>query len=75
MEVGREYLILKAKQNPLAIHVQFDFHEISNIAWLIHYFGLVVWKTNGYTLGKRLLGLRIHSLTPASRFGNLLSVR
>lgn len=63
VEVGREYLILKARHEPIAIRVQFDFHELSNIVWLVLYFGLVVWKTNGYTLGKRLLGIRIVSLT------------
>jgi uncharacterized RDD family membrane protein YckC len=46
-------------------HVRLDFHEMKDLAWvlwLVLYFGLIVWKTNGLTPGKRLLRIRIVSL-------------
>jgi uncharacterized RDD family membrane protein YckC len=33
------------------------------VIWFILYFGLIAWKTNGLTPGKRLLRIRIVSLT------------
>ena len=50
------------------VQVRFEFHlvtEIAWIAWMILYFGSVVWKTNGRTVGKKLLGIRVVSLTHA----------
>jgi uncharacterized RDD family membrane protein YckC len=47
------------------VHVRLDFHEMKDLAWvlwLVLYFGLIVWKTNGLTPGKRLLRIRIVSL-------------
>jgi uncharacterized RDD family membrane protein YckC len=47
------------------VHVRLDFHlmhELSWALWLVLYFGLIVWKTNGLTPGKRLLRIRIASL-------------
>jgi uncharacterized RDD family membrane protein YckC len=47
------------------VHVRLDFHLMGELAWtlwLILYFGLIVWKTNGLTPGKRLLRIRIVSL-------------
>jgi uncharacterized RDD family membrane protein YckC len=48
------------------VQVRFEFHlvtEVAWVAWMVLYFGLSVWKTNGLTLGKRLLGIRVASLT------------
>ena len=47
------------------VHVRFDFHLMTELAWalwLVLYFGLIVWKTNGLTPGKRLLRIRVVSL-------------
>ena len=48
------------------VQVRFEFQMVTEVAWvfwLVLYFGLVVWKTNGFTLGKRLLHIRVVSLT------------
>ena len=48
------------------VRVQFDMHltlEVAWTLWLVLYFGLFVWKTNGHTPGKRLLRIRVLSLT------------
>jgi len=48
------------------VHLRFDFHELYHVAWvlwLVLYFGLFVWRTNGLTPGKGLLGIRVASLT------------
>lgn len=48
------------------VHVTFDLHALLEVAWtiwLVLYFGLFVWKTNGLTPGKRLLHIRVLSLT------------
>jgi uncharacterized RDD family membrane protein YckC len=45
--------------------VKLDFHLMHELAWalwLVLYFGLIVWKTNGLTPGKRLLRIRVASL-------------
>src|SRR5579863_2037240 len=50
------------------VHVRLNFHETLHAAWvlwLVLYFGLFVWGTNGLTPGKRLLGIRVASLTQA----------
>jgi len=50
------------------VQVRFDFHGLLEVAWtvwLVLYFGLFVWGTNGQTPGKRLLRIRIVSLTQA----------
>jgi uncharacterized RDD family membrane protein YckC len=39
------------------------FVELARVMWFILYFGLIVWKTNGLTPGKRLLHIRVASLT------------
>ncbi len=38
------------------------FVELAKVLWFILYFGLIAWKTNGLTPGKRLLRIRIVSL-------------
>lgn len=48
------------------VHVRLNFHGMTELAWviwLVLYFGLIVWKTNGLTPGKRLLRIRVVSLT------------
>ncbi|HUA19465.1 MAG TPA: RDD family protein [Bryobacteraceae bacterium] len=50
------------------VHVRFDFHALTEVAWtiwLVLYFGLFVWATNGFTPGKRLLRIRVLSLEHA----------
>jgi len=50
------------------VQVRFDFHMLTEVAWaiwLVLYFGLFVWRTNGLTPGKRLLRIRVVSLTHA----------
>ncbi len=44
--------------------VAFDpFHSIAGVAFLVAYIGLLTWLWNGRTLGKKLLGIRVVSLT------------
>ena len=48
------------------VAVRVDLEQASHLAWivwLILYFGLIVWRTNGFTPGKKLFGIRILSLT------------
>lgn len=47
------------------VKVRFEFQTVTEVAWvlwLVLYFGLLVWTTNGLTLGKRLMGIRVASL-------------
>jgi len=46
--------------------VRFEWEMVTHTAWalwLVLYFGLFVWRSNGFTPGKRLLGIRVASLT------------
>ncbi len=48
------------------VRVRLDFEMAMHnawILWLVLYFGLIVWRTNGLTPGKRLVGVRVASLT------------
>jgi uncharacterized RDD family membrane protein YckC len=65
VEIGRQYLMLSWQHRKLDIHVNFDFHDPGNVVWLLLYFGLFAWLTNGLTPGKRLMRIRIVSLTHA----------
>jgi len=62
VEMGRQYLLLTARRQKIDIRVEFDYHQPGNIIWMVLYFGLIVWKTNGLTPGKRLLRIRVVSL-------------
>ena len=62
VEAALQYSVLTLRHQKVDIHVDFDFHNPGNVIWLILYFGLIVWKTNGLTPGKRLLRIRIVSL-------------
>jgi len=45
--------------------VTVNMEEIPKVAWTLWavlYFGLFVWRTNGWTPGKRLLGIRVASI-------------
>jgi uncharacterized RDD family membrane protein YckC len=65
VEMARQYLLLSWQHRKLDIHVEFDFHDPGNVLWLLLYFGLFVWLTNGLTPGKRLMRIRIVSLVHA----------
>ncbi len=50
------------------VQVRFEFEKLNEVAWvvwLLLYFGLIVWLSNGLTPGKRLLRIRVVSLTHA----------
>lgn len=46
----------------LHLDLHWDFHEPSNVIFVLLYFGLSLYLGNGRTLGKRLLGIRAVSL-------------
>jgi uncharacterized RDD family membrane protein YckC len=53
-----------AKTHNWDLHIEFKpFHNWYSTILPVVYFGLLVWLTNGRTLGKWLTGLRIVSLT------------
>lgn len=62
-EIARQYVVLALHHQKIEIHVEFDYHHWSNVVWLVLYFGLFVWATNGLTPGKKLFGIRVVSLT------------
>ncbi len=62
VEMLRQYLVLSWQHRKLDIHVNFDFHEFGNVVWLLLYFGLFVWLTDGLTPGKKLMRIRVVSL-------------
>jgi uncharacterized RDD family membrane protein YckC len=61
--VCREYLQEKAAHHPMHFALNFNLRELEDLVWMVVYAGLSVWITNGYTAGKRLLHIRIVSLT------------
>lgn len=61
LEILRQYVVLRFKHLPADIHVEVDYHGWS-LAWLVLYFGLSVYWTNGLTIGKRLFRIRVVSL-------------
>ena len=72
--IGLQYLIeerLHLKEDLYRsghLQVRFDFQGLVEVAWtvwLVLYFGLFVWGTNGRTPGKRLLRIRVVSLAQA----------
>jgi uncharacterized RDD family membrane protein YckC len=65
VEIARQYIVLTLQHRKLDIHVEFDFHDPGNVIWLVLYFGLFVWRTNGFTPGKRMMRIRVVSLTHA----------
>jgi len=47
----------------LHIEVHVDFHDAYSLVFLVCYFGITLYAGRGQTLGKRLLGIRVVSLT------------
>jgi uncharacterized RDD family membrane protein YckC len=62
VEMARQYLVLKYTHHPLRIAVNFNLHNLEDLLFLVIYAGLSVWWTNGLTVGKRLLRIRVVSL-------------
>ena len=57
-------LALWYKHHQIGAHFEFNpFENWYSTLLPVVYCGLVVWRTNGLTLGKRLMGIRIVSLT------------
>jgi len=65
VEWALQFLLLTWQHQKIDIHIDFDFHELGNVIWMALYYGLFVWKTNGLTPGKRLMRIRVVSLTHA----------
>lgn len=45
------------------IHVDLSFHDPYSLVWIVLYFGLATFFGNGKTIGKKLMGIRVVSLT------------
>ena len=45
------------------VHLEYDFHHWYTVPFILVYFGLLAWATDGRTPGKRLTRIRIVSLT------------
>jgi uncharacterized RDD family membrane protein YckC len=58
----RQYWALQAAHRPIHIALRFSLHDLEDLLWLIVYEGFSVWWTNGQTIGKRLLRIRVVSL-------------
>jgi len=62
--VGMPEALRKSRETGHDVVVAFDpFHSLAGIAFLLAYVGLVGWLWDGRTIGKRLLGIRVVSLT------------
>lgn len=61
-EMARQYLVLEYTHHPIKIAINFSFHDLGDLVFFIFYAGLCVWRTNGQTVGKRLLRIRVVSL-------------
>ncbi len=61
-ELAQHYFELKAARHPFHVALNFSLHDFEDLIWLVVYAGLCVWLTNGLTLGKRLLHIRVVSL-------------
>jgi len=57
-----QHLLARRRGTEPHVNVHFDFHDLHNLVFLVLYFGLVVYWSNGQTVGKRLLRIRIVSL-------------
>jgi len=44
------------------VDIHFDFHNVASLIFVELYFALSLYLSNGLTLGKRLLGIRVLSL-------------
>lgn len=61
-DLVEQYFELKSQRHPIHIAIGFSFHELEDLVWLIVYAGLAVWCTDGFTIGKRLMRIRVVSL-------------
>lgn len=61
-EIAWHYLTLMHAHQPPNIRMQFSLRELEDLVWLVLYSGLSIWWTNGVTVGKRLLRIRVVSL-------------
>jgi uncharacterized RDD family membrane protein YckC len=62
VELLKQYLELKEKRLPVHIALGFSLRELEDLIYLVIYCGLCLWLSNGQTLGKRLLRIRVLSL-------------
>jgi uncharacterized RDD family membrane protein YckC len=62
LELAWHYLMLRHAHRPPSVRMKFSLRELEDLAWLVFYSGLSVWWTNGLTVGKRLLRIRVVSL-------------
>ena len=62
LEMLYQYLLARWHGVEPHINVNFDFHDLHSLFFLVIYFGLAVYWGNGQTFGKRLLHIRIVSL-------------
>ncbi len=60
--IAREYLAVKSFQLALQVELHFHPHDFEDLIWLVIYAGLSVWRSNGWTVGKRLMRIRVISL-------------
>ncbi len=60
--IAREYLAVKSFQHALQVELHFHPHDFQDLIWLVAYAGLSVWRSNGRTVGKRLVRIRVLSL-------------
>ncbi len=67
IDFARQYLWMKFHHEldkpQVSIRVEFDPRHLEDLVFLIVYAALCLWLTNGQTLGKRLLRIRVVSLT------------
>jgi uncharacterized RDD family membrane protein YckC len=66
IEFARQYVVLRLTHGELAHHhyqINFDPRELQDLVFFIIYSGLLLWATDGFTVGKRLLRIRVISLT------------
>lgn len=61
-QIAREYLAVKSFQQALQVELHFHPHDFEDLIWLVAYAGLFVWRSNGRTVGKRLMRIRVLSL-------------
>ena len=45
------------------VHIEVSFHDPFSLVWIVVYFALSVYIGNGKTIGKKIAGIRIVSLT------------
>ena len=64
-EMLRQYFLLASTHRPVHIAMNFSLHNLGDLVFFVVYAGFSVWWTDGLTVGKRLLGIRVVSLVHA----------